>query len=112
MTEPGGHRYLDADADGQPDLAREQPVTGPVLDPVSTKRDARNRALRVFVYGLLTDVSLAVLLFLLPIFGSSSTDWSTLDWRVIGLSLIKTVVMAILSFLARRFKISPRTLTR
>jgi hypothetical protein len=97
-----GHRYLDADGDGKPDLA---PV-------VSTNKDARNRALRTLAFGLLTDVGVAVLLFLLPIFGSASTDWSTLDWRLIGLSLAKTVVMATLSFLARRFKISPRTLTR
>lgn len=100
-------RYLDSDGDGRPDLAAPT-----ATNDVSTNRDARNRAVRVFVYGLLTDVGLAVLLFLLPIFGSATTDWSSLDWRLIGLSLVKTIVMATLSFLARRFKISPRTLTR
>jgi hypothetical protein len=96
-------RYLDADHDGQPDLA--QPMV------VGATADARNRAFRTLLWGLLTDVGVASLLYLLPIFGTTSTDWSTLDWRLIALSLAKTVVMATLSFLARRFKISPRTTT-
>jgi hypothetical protein len=108
------NRYLDSNGDGKPDLALPMPepaAVAPMGGRVGDSADARNRALRTLLWGLLTDVGVAVLLYLLPIFGTMSTDWSTLDWRVIGISLAKTVVMAALSFLARRFKISPRTTT-
>lgn len=82
---------------------------GPV---VGTAQDARNRAIRSFLQGLLTDLLVVIVLFLLPIFGSESFDWSGTDWKVLLLSLAKTVVVTILSYVARKLHIGQDTITR
>jgi len=94
--------YLDADGDGRPDLA-------PLI--VGSRTDARNRSVRTLLQGLAFDVGLAALLYLLPIFGTTATDWSTLDWKLVALSLVKTVVAAGLSYAMRLFKVSRNTIT-
>lgn len=109
-------RYLDADQDGVPDLAA--PTLGdaahaadnsPVL--VGTSNDARNRALRTFAQGLLTDLLVVAVLFLFPVFASDSFDFSNTDWKVLALSFAKTVVVTLLSYIARLLKISLPTTT-
>ena len=64
--------------------------------------DAKNRALRTFLQSLAVDVLVAVCLVLYNVF-SNSTNWDSLDWKIIGFSLAKTVVVSITSFIMRRF---------
>lgn len=62
--------------------------------------DARNRALRTFLQGLVADVAAAVVLLVLPVF-TSAQGWQDLDWRILGFLLAKTVVVTGLSYLMR-----------
>lgn len=64
--------------------------------------DAKNRALRTFLQSLAVDVGIAVCLVLYNVF-SDATGWDSLDWKIIGFSLAKTVVVSITSFVMRRF---------
>lgn len=101
--------YLDENGDGMPDVAPD-----PELDStpvVGAAADAKNRAARTFVQGLLTDLLVAAVLFAFPIFAGGSFDWTKSDWKVIGLSLAKTIVVTLLSYLARKLKISLPTTT-
>jgi len=82
-----------------------QPNVGPVLD-------ARNRAWRTLITNLLTDLLVVIVLFLLPVFTSDSFSWSATDWKVLWLSLAKTVVVTVLSYLARVLHVGPGTITR
>lgn len=94
--------YADENNDGIPDLAPEK---------VGTGQDAKNRALRTFVQGLLSDLLIALVLFLSPIFASDSFDWTATDWKVLGLALAKTVVVTVISYIARVRGISRDTIT-
>ena len=78
---------------------------------VGRSADARNRAIRTFLWGLSTDILVAVVIYLLPIFGTTATDWSTLDWKVIALTVAKTIVMTIISYVARYLRIQKTTIT-
>jgi hypothetical protein len=92
-----------------PPAERDVTPTGPVV-PASV--DAKNRGWRTLLWGLASDVLVVILLFLLPVFSSDAFDWSTTDWKVLGFSLAKTVVVAALSYIARVLGLSARTITR
>lgn len=72
------------------------------LAQTQKRGDARNRALRTFLQGLAIDVLVAVATLLITVFATASS-WGELQWAVIGFSLLKTVLMAIASFIMRRF---------
>lgn len=61
-------------------------------------RDARNRALRTFLQGLAIDVGVAVAF---AVYDALQADQP--DYRLLGLTLIKTVLTTIASFVMRRF---------
>lgn len=63
-------------------------------------RDARIRGVRVFLWGLLVDVSTAVVLILLTAF--NNIQWTREYWITLGLMLAKSVLQAIVAYLARR----------
>jgi hypothetical protein len=62
--------------------------------------DARNRALRTFLQGLVADVAAAVVLLVLPVV-TNAQGWEDFDWRILGFLLAKTVVVTGLSYLMR-----------
>lgn len=64
--------------------------------------DAKNRALRSFIVGLAIDVCVAVVLVLMNVFGSAD-GWGDLDWKILGFTLAKTVLMSAGSYVLRRF---------
>jgi hypothetical protein len=65
-----------------------------------TNRDARVRGLRSLMWGLLIDVSVAVVLVLVTAF--TSIEWTALYWSALGLTLSKTILQAIVAFFARK----------
>jgi hypothetical protein len=81
----------------RPDHAAPEPEP-----PATAAADAQNRALRTLAQGLLTDVLLAAALVL----GSALVDpgfaWSRAYWSALGLSIAKTVLMSICSYVMRR----------
>jgi hypothetical protein len=62
--------------------------------------DARKRGIRAFFWGLLIDVSVAVVLVL----STSLTDlrWTKEYWIALGLSVAKSVLQAIVTYVARK----------
>jgi hypothetical protein len=62
-------------------------------------RDARNRALRTFLQGLLLDVGIAVLLTA----NDALNGGKDTDYRLLGASLLKTAITAAISYMMRRF---------
>ena len=69
------------------------------MDP---RLDARNRAWRTFVQGLLTDVLAAVLLVAIPAINGSDFAWSGKFWVALGLLVAKSALMAAVSYVARQ----------
>lgn len=70
-------------------------MTAPTL-----ARDARNRALRVFLWGLAYTVGTAVVLVLGPAF-SSAQGFDDIDWAQIAWALVQAVVVAVIAYLGR-----------
>lgn len=71
----------------------------------TVKQDAKNRAYRTLVQGLLIDIAIAVaavLLVWLPDADITSRE----AWTVLGVSVAKSVLTAIASFVMR-LKVSP-----
>lgn len=66
----------------------------------ATNRDARVRALRSFMWGLLIDVGVAITLILLTAF--TSIEWTSTYWIGLGLTLAKSVLQAIVAYFARK----------
>ena len=66
----------------------------------STESDARVRALRSFAWGLLLDVTVAVVLVLSTAF--TTIEWTRQYWVTIGLSVAKSVLQAAVAYVARR----------
>lgn len=64
--------------------------------------DAKNRTLRTFLTSLAVDVGVAVTLVIYNVFGDA-TGWSDFDWKIMGFTLAKTVVVSAGSFILRRF---------
>jgi hypothetical protein len=79
----------------------------PATAPVSTERDARSRALRSFTWGLLIDVTVAVVLVLSTAF--TNIEWTREYWVTIGLSVAKSVLQAAVAYVARRVLPPPPT---
>lgn len=60
--------------------------------------DARNRALRVFLVGLGIDLAVAIALVL-----QAASQHDAFDGRLLGLSLLRTVVQTTSAYVLRRF---------
>lgn len=69
------------------------------MDP---KLDARNRAWRTLVQGLLIDVLAAVLLVALPAINGSDFAWTAAFWLTLGGLAAKSALTAALSYIARQ----------
>jgi hypothetical protein len=67
---------------------------------VSVKRDARIRATRSFMWGMLIDVCIAVVLVLST--AISTLEWTREYWVALGLSAAKSVLQAAVTYVARR----------
>lgn len=67
---------------------------------IQTEKDARLRGLRSFAWGLMIDVAVAVTLILVTAF--SSIEWTSAYWTTLGLTLAKSVLQAIVAYLARK----------
>ena len=65
-------------------------------------QDAKNRALRVFVVNLTTDVGVALALVLVTAF-SRANGWGDLEWTLMGFTFVKTAIVTAGSFVLRRF---------
>jgi hypothetical protein len=64
--------------------------------------DATNRSVRTIWQGLGVDVLIAVALLITNIF-TDANGWGELDWKIIGFTLMKTVLMAAAAYIMRRF---------
>lgn len=65
--------------------------------------DAKNRAGRTALQGLIIDVLVAVALFVTWLL-IDANSWDDLPaWQIIAFSLIKTILMAAASFVMRRY---------
>ncbi|PWR05177.1 hypothetical protein DKT68_28270 [Micromonospora acroterricola] len=75
--------------------------------PLPAKADARNRAIRTFVQGLITDVLIAVL----PVLYEAVSDWdgafTSEYWTVVGISVLKTLAIAVVSYVMRLQRTPP-----
>lgn len=67
--------------------------------PTVVSADARTRAWRTFVQGFGIDVTVAVVLALLPAF--TGIEWTAAYWAALGLSVARTSLQAAVSYLAR-----------
>lgn len=74
----------------------------PIPVPPSTEADAKNRALRTFVQGLLTDVIGAVVLAVGPALAGADFAWTREYWTAVGLLTAKTVVLSVVSYVSRK----------
>jgi uncharacterized membrane protein YcjF (UPF0283 family) len=72
--------------------------SGPGLAEV--ERDARQRAWRTFWQSFLVDVGASVVAVLLPLV--SDLEWTREWWLAAGALAAKTLVMAVVSYVARR----------
>lgn len=73
-----------------------------VADPALLTEDAKNRALRTFVQGFLTDLVAALAVWVVPLV-SNLEGWEDFQWSFIGLMFVKTLVLTAFSFVMRRF---------
>lgn len=64
------------------------------------RADARNRAFRTLLQGLVFDVSAAAILVFYTAFSRAET-WSDLEWTLIGFTVTKSVMVSGLSYLMR-----------
>jgi len=85
-------------------------VVVPAETVAGTAKDARNRAVRTFLQNLAVDVVVALLLVIYPVV-SGAQDLSQVQWGLLAASVLKTLVVTVLSFLMRFFKLSPKTTT-
>lgn len=76
-------------------------MSDPSLPPVTPTYDAKNRAIRTLLQGFLTDAAVAIAL----VIGSAMVDpgfaWSGGYWRVVGLTVAKTLIMSAISYVMR-----------
>jgi hypothetical protein len=71
----------------------------PYTPPVET--DARNRALRTLVQGLVLDVAAAVVTALVAGI-ATGIEWTGTYWIALGLAVAKSAVTAAVSYAARK----------
>lgn len=74
----------------------------PIDPPPDTAADAKNRAFRTFVQGLLTDVAAAVVLAIGPSLAGAHFAWTKEYWSAVALLAAKTVVLSVVSYVSRR----------
>lgn len=65
-----------------------------------SRADAKLRAIRAFTWGLLLDITVAVVLILGVAF--TAIEWTKEYWIGLGLSLAKSVLQAVVTYIARR----------
>lgn len=70
--------------------------------PPSSAADARNRAWRTFLQGLLVDIILAVTLALSLAASAPDFAWSRAYWLGVGLALAKTLLTTITAYIMRK----------
>lgn len=70
-----------------------------LIAPKSTAEDARQRALRTFVVGLLVDVGSAVVALAVTQLGS--VEWTRTYWIALGAMVAKTAIGTMASYVAR-----------
>lgn len=70
--------------------------------PPDTRADARNRAWRTFMQGLLVDVTAAVTLAVGPALTGSDFAWSRTYWATLAALAAKTALTSAVAYLARR----------
>lgn len=71
-------------------------------DTPSIERDAQVRGLRTFAQGLLVDAAAAVAV-VLTVAVAGGIEWTSAYWVALGLAVGKSVVVAAVSYLARKF---------
>jgi len=64
-------------------------------------RDARVRAVRSFMWGLLIDVTVAITLVMVT--AVSSVEWTSVYWLALAGTLGKSVLQAVVTYFARKF---------
>lgn len=74
----------------------------PIPVPPTTEADARNRAIRTFVQGLLIDLGVALVLTVGPVLLGEGFGWSKAQFIALGILAGKTVVTTIVSYIARK----------
>ncbi len=77
-------------------------------EPVAVRADAAERSLRSLVQGLALDIVVAVALVLSTAFGA--IEWTPTYWKAIGLTLAKSVLQAVVSYIMRVY-VTPRRST-
>ncbi len=77
-------------------------MVNPLPVPPSVEADAKNRAARTFVQGLITDVIGAVSLAVFPALAGADFAWSKPYWTAVGLLTAKTVVLSVVSYISRK----------
>ena len=75
---------------------------------VAVQKDARERSFRSLLQGLAVDVSIAVILVLATTV--SSLEWTAAYWQVLGLTVAKSGIQAMVSYLMR-FYVTPKQST-
>lgn len=76
----------------------------PLPVPPSASADATNRAARTFLWGLATDVAIAVLPIAYDAVSHVDSVGTRQYWTLVGVSLGKTAAMTALSYVMRRLK--------
>jgi hypothetical protein len=75
-----------------------------VLPPnaVPDKTDARNRAQRTVIQGVISTVVVAVLLAISGVIGGDGFDWTNLgDWKAVGGAALGAVLMTVTAYVHR-----------
>lgn len=71
-----------------------------MTDEEFTQRDAKNRAVRSFFWGLFIDLSTAVVLILVTAF--TTIEWTREYWAALGLMLVKSLLQSAVAYFARK----------
>lgn len=69
--------------------------------PVETAHTPSRAALRALGWGLVVDVSIAIVMVLYDAF--TDIRWTWLYWGTLGLTLTKTLLQTTVTYLVRRF---------
>jgi hypothetical protein len=67
--------------------------------PATVQSDAKDRAWRTLIQGLLLDLSVAIVLVLAP--AVSAVEWTSEYWTALGLLVAKSAVQSLVSYLMR-----------
>ena len=70
--------------------------------------DAAERSLRSFIQGLVLDLVVAITLVLATAF--SAIEWTPTYWKVLGLTLAKSVLQAVVSYVMRMVVVPRRSI--